>query len=62
MTQDQYESLQLLASGLKGTIAAMDQLSHDRAVRDQMTAAALYMSAELYRLVHGMADEQEQGA
>ena len=54
MTPEQHTDLQDLASGLRGAIAASDQLSHDRATHDQLIAAALYMSRKLYDLVHNL--------
>lgn len=62
MTEDQFTDLQDLASGLRGTLDAMDQLGSDNVARDQILAASLYMSRKLFDLVHGLADDFEPTA
>ena len=54
LTRQQHTDLGDLASGLRGTLDAMEQLSHDRETRDQLTAGALFMSRALYDLVHSL--------
>ena len=54
MTPEQHTDLQDMASGLRGTLTAMEQLAHDRATRDQLTVGASFMTRRLYDLVHSL--------
>lgn len=62
MTQDQFTDLQDLASGLRGTLDAMEQNGCDAPVRDRLLAGSLFMSRKLYDLVHSLTDDFEPTA